>query len=850
MTPHTWARISDLFEEALEHPPEARGAFLDALGATDGAAAAEVASLLEAHHRPGEFLPELPAMTEPPDLTGRLVGAYRLHRPIGTGGTGVVYLAERSDGAFDKHVAVKLLSVAFQQSRERFVRERRMLAGLEHPNIARLLDAGATPDHLLYLVMEFVEGVPIDRYCADRQSSVDDRLALLQQVCAGVAHAHRNLIVHCDIKPENVLVTADGTAKLLDFGIARLIDAARAVTRLRPATPAYSSPEQLKGDAITTASDVYSLGVLAYVLLTGTGPYGRRSNRVDEMVHAVLTMDPLRASLAPGLAAHEARQLRGDLDNVLAKAVARDPARRYASVEQLAGDLDAVRRGFPVRARPDTLAYRLRRAAGRHRAAFALGGVLGAGLLAATVVSLGQARLAERRFDDLQALARTVVFDVNDQLATIAGTTATRKLVVQSALQYLDRLNQEAGADVTLRTELAAAYLKIGKVQGGAFMPNLGDSAGAIASFRKAIDLTAGRGGPELARLRIEALIAVAQLSADPSQGAPEFAAAARAAEQLLSSAANDVQSLRLLADAYHGLATVAHLTNNVPEHLAMAAQQLEVRERLIVLGGRAWPDQASHARALAQHALALQQEGNNELALAQLERAETQLDAALVRAVTNQLLQRGLAEILSRKAPVLIALGRPDEAAQELQAAMAILEPLVESDPLDVQYRADLAFAWYRLGDARRAEGRLDDALALNQRALTVRRQRAERHPGFIFVPWELTRSLTSVADLLLVVSPPRLDEAAALFAEARAVGLRTLEQAPSYTQVRRQVAMAEEGLARVALARGGPEAAAEAASRLSASAATWREVGSRSAGDATVARELARIERLLAVP
>jgi tetratricopeptide (TPR) repeat protein len=592
---------------------------------------------------------------------------------------------------------------------------------------------------------------------------------------------------------------------------------------------------------------VYSLGALAYVLLTGGGPYGKQPTRADEMMHAVLTAEPTRASRAPGLAPHEARRLKGDLENILAKAVARDPERRYASVEQFAGDLDAFRRGFPVRARPDTVAYRLRRTIGRHRAAFALAAVLGIGLVAATAFSVRQARLAERRFEDLRALAHTVVFDVSDGLATIPGTTATRKLVVQTALQYLDRLSRDGAAEGSLRGELAAAYLRIGRVQGGAFVPNLGDSAGAIASFRKAIAAAGNDGDPALERLRIGGLIGVAQLAVDPIRGSPDFDAAIRAAGRLLARDAHDIQSLRLLADAYHGRATVAHLTNNVPEHLAMASRQIEVRERIGALGTTEWQDAAALARARAQLALALQQAGHDAGALAELDRAHATLAARRARAGTNQVLQRGLAEVLSRKAPVLLALGRPADAARDVQAAVDLLQPLVDSDPLNVQYRADLAYAWLRLGDARQAEGRHDEALELHRRALAIRRERAERHPGFVFAPWELTRSLNSVADVLLAVSPPRADEAAVLFTEARDVGLRTLVRSPSYTQVRKQVAVAAAGLGRVAQVRGAARAA-EAHTLLGRSTNIWREIVAERPEDVQSGRELRRVEALLA--
>jgi len=811
MTPVTWARITDLFEQALDCPPGGREAFLADLRLRDPAAAAEVVSLLEAHESPGEFLPPLPLLSDPPELAGRVAGAYRLVRVLGTGGTGVVYLAERDDGTFAKRVAVKILSAAFLPLRERFLRERQLLARLDLPNIARLLDAGSTADDLLYLVMEFVDGEPVDRHCARHRLTMSERVALLLQVCAGLAHAHRNLVVHCDIKPENVLVTADGTVKLLDFGIAHQLDPSRSITRHRPATPAYSSPEQLEGRAITTGSDVYSLGVLAYVVLTGRGPYALRSDRIDEMVRAVLTAEPLRASQIPGLAPPDARRLRGDLETVLLKAVAKDPARRYASVEQFADDLEACRRGTPVRARRDSVAYRLGKAVARHPVAFAVAGTLAVGLVAAAVISLRQASLAQRRFDDLRGFAHATVFDVNDALAPIPGTTAARKLVVQTALQYLDRLSQDDVEDPALSQELAAAYIRIGKVQGGAFLPNLGDSSGAIASFRKAIAAAGDTGDAALQRLRIEATINVAQLSVDPIGGAPDFDAAIGAAERLLVQEPGDVQSLRLLADAYHGRATIAHLTGSVPEHMAMAERQVAIRDRLRAAGRTDWPDEASRARALAQLALALGQQGDFAGALAELDLAQAAIGAALSATRPNQMLERGLAEVRSRKIPVLLALGRVDDASDEAKAAIELLEPLVVSDAVNIQYRADLAYAWLRQGDARQAEGRLEEALALHRRALAVRRERAERHPGFIFVPWELTRSLNSVAALLLETRPPHVDEAAALYAEARAAGLRTLETAPSYEQVRRQVRVAEEGLARTVLLTSGATARAD---------------------------------------
>jgi len=834
MTPDRWTRITELFAQALDLAREERAAFLAALQSRDADAAAEVASLLDAHERPGDFLPDLPA-TDAPDLAGCRIGTYRLVRLLGTGGTGAVYLAERSDGAFDKQVAVKILSAAFVQSRDRFLRERQLLARLDHPNVARLLDAGATADQALYLVMEYVDGVPIDRYCREGRLTVAERLPLLLQVCAGVAHAHQNLIVHCDIKPENILVTADGVVKLLDFGIARLLDPEGAVTRLRPATPAYASPEQLSGGPITTSSDVYSLGVLACVVLTGHGPGPATGERGDDRIRA----------RGAGLSPADVRAVRGDLDTVLARATAPEPARRYSSVEQLADDLEAYRRGFPVRARPDTLAYRLRRAVGRHRPSVALVATLVAGLMATTVFSIRQARLAERRFTDLRAFARSIVFDVNDALEPIPGTTAARRLVVATGLQYLDGLSQQGIGSLALREELAVAYLRIGKVQGGSFVPNLGDSAGALASFRKALAIASAADSPVLERLRIESLIGIAQLAVDPAQARSEYARAAAAAGTLLAADPSNLQTMRLLADAWQGEATVANLTNDVAGHLPIAVRQVPMRERIWALG-REDTDVASLARAIGQVALAYEQRGSHVDALAHLERAQATIEAVSDESGRNQILRRGLAEARSRKIPVLAAMGRIAEATSEAEAVLALLQPLVESDPLNVPYRIDLSYVYLRLGDVRAAEGRFDEALDFHRRALAIRRERAARHAGFLFAPWELTRSLNAVAAALLGASPQRVDEAHALFTEAQAVGLAALQHAPSYTQVRVQVAIAEEGLARLAAARsGGTENERTVLWRRSA--ARWREVAAHSVGDRASLQSAERIEAML---
>jgi tetratricopeptide (TPR) repeat protein len=592
---------------------------------------------------------------------------------------------------------------------------------------------------------------------------------------------------------------------------------------------------------------VYALGVLGYVVLAGSGPYSLRTTRAIEAVHAALSADPIPASRLPGVRSAHARTLRGDLENILAKAVAKDPKGRYASAEGLAQDLDSFRQGFPVRARADTVVYRVRRFVGRHRLACAAATLGLACLVAAVMFSSRQARIAAQRFDDLREFAHVIVFDVDDVMRPIPGTTAARKLVVDTALRYLDRLGRDGRADPTLRQELAAAYIRVGKVQGGAFMPNLGETSGAVTSFEKAVAVVGeSPASPALERLRIEAHINIALLATDPVHGAPDFERAIAAAARQLAATPDDVQTLRLMAQAYHGQATIAHLINHVPDHERAAARAVEIRERVLAISG-GWQDQIDLARQYSQHALALLQKEDPEGALQKLRQARAASDAAFATAPSNQMVIRGLAESRSRTAAALENLRRYPEAVVELEAAMALLEPLVASDADNRQYRADLAYAWARMGDIRRGEGRLDEALSWHRNALTVRRARARVDSAFMFVPWELARSLNIVGELLLDLSPHNSNEARRMFDEARDVAEQTLGFAPSFNEVRKQLAISYEGLSRAALVER-PPAVQDAARLLEQSVAVWRDVSQRSVGDRRHASRSEHVERRLA--
>jgi serine/threonine protein kinase/tetratricopeptide (TPR) repeat protein len=464
-------------------------------------------------------------------IEGQRFGAYQVIREIGRGGMGAVYLAGRADDQFKKRVALKVLraDINAQEVLDRFRHERQILASFDHPNIAGLLDGGSTPNGEPYLVMDYVEGTPIDQYCDSHGLTVAERITLFRQVCSAVQYVHQNLIVHRDLKPSNILVTPDGVPKLLDFGIAKIlkpemmadmVNATRAEDRVM--TPAYASPEQVRGEPITTASDIYSLGVVLFEILTGRQPYRVKGDTAHELARVICDEEPDKPSTAirktnqgtaqPPSRVEEVsrkrstepdrleRRLKGDLDNILLKAMRKEPQRRYASVEQFSEDLHRHLANLPVSAHEDSLRYRTEKFVRRNMVAVTAGAVAVLSLIAGlvvTTIAFRQARneraLAESRFEDVRKLAHTFIFDVHDAIQNLSGATPARSLIVKTGAEYLDRLATAPMSNSTLKDslqqELAEGYVKIGDVEGNPFVSNLGDITKALENYRKALGL-------------------------------------------------------------------------------------------------------------------------------------------------------------------------------------------------------------------------------------------------------------------------------------------------------------------------------------------------------------------------
>ncbi len=499
-SPNSWSELKALFFELSDMLPAEREVRLRTVANADAALAADLRSLLAAHDvsdaQFNDVLPQslgfLEARREAPTLVGREVGHYLVTRLVGRGGMGAIYEAHRADDEFRKRVAIKTIWRGAESDvvLHRFRTERQILASLQHPHIAALLDGGVTSDGLPYFVMEFVDGAGIDHYCASHRLGVADRVRLVREVCDAVQYAHQNLVVHRDIKPGNVLVTPDGVPKLLDFGIAKLIgtDGAGGHTLteagLRPFTITYASPEQLRGQAVSTATDVYSLGVLLFELLTGRPPFAASGGTSHELMREITEQDPPRLSGACDATAMStypdpsrvSRELTGDLDAIVQMALRKEPERRYQSAEQLSLDLRRYLEHQPVVAGPDTWSYRAAKFTRRHRTTVVAAGLLAVSLIGGTVATWRQARAAAQERDHAQAEARRADAERDKAQQVTAflqrtlgsadpsqlGRDVTLREVLDSASVSLTSLASQPSVEGELRRVLGDTYFSLG----------------------------------------------------------------------------------------------------------------------------------------------------------------------------------------------------------------------------------------------------------------------------------------------------------------------------------------------------------------------------------------------------
>jgi serine/threonine protein kinase len=787
MTEESWRRVDELFLAALDLPPAERAAFFDRECGFDLELRQEAESLLAADAADGRGIALIvedaaASLFEPDAMAGKRLGAYQVVREIGRGGMGVVYLAVRADQAFERRVAVKVVKrgVDTDAVLGRFRHERQILAGLDHPYIARLIDGGTSADGRPYFVMEYVEGRPIGEFCQERGLTVRQRCELFRKVCEPVAYAHRNLVIHRDLKPANILVTAEGSPKLLDFGIARLLsldpgeNTLGQPTRTGSAlTPAYASPEQRRGEAVNTATDVYSLGAVLFEILTGQAPPADRDLSVERPIGK-----PSEVT--------EDRELAGDLDNIVLKATHPEQERRYQSVDHLSEDIGRYLTGRPVLAREDRFAYRAAKFIRRNRLAVLGACVLLIGLTAGVTMVLWEARQAElqrqraeRRVGQLVDLANRTLFDVHALIERLPGATEARKKIVGATLEYLDQLAKETGNDARVQSALAAAYLRVAAIRGYPDKPNLGDLPGALETYGKSAKIlevllsrdprnpilqliradvcegagqvlsAMGRSTEAAVEVRRGIGIAEAVLAQEPGNMRARKSASqlhqalaetmvnfdpAAAEQQILKrlpvdqrlAAENpqDLDSLALVAETYSLLGRVVNKRSG--DSLLYFRKSAELRERILAIR----PNDAQVQRDLMMVYIHIADKLGNPLfnrlgdATGALEyyRKSARINEAILAAdPANQLSRYDLSQVYLRIGMSLDKDREIPESLKMLDKSAAILESIVAQTPKGVGYRHFLSAAYGFKGERLKRLRQYRPALGFYQRSLQL---------------------------------------------------------------------------------------------------------------------------------
>ena len=749
-----WERIQSLFLEAIDLPPTERSSFLDTACAGDEQVRREVESLI-AHdstdeHRITDALGDAAqSLFESEDVSGTRLGAWRVIKEIGRGGMGTVYLACRDDDQFRKHVAIKVVKRGMDTAEllSRFRHERQILAQLDHPFIARLIDSGNTPQGRPFLVMEYVQGRPIDAYCRQDGLDVVARCRLFLKVCQAVSYAHRNLVIHRDLKPGNILVATDGSPKLLDFGVAKLLDpetdpgVATTIATGRLLTPEYASPEQVHGELVGAASDIYALGAILYELLAGVKAQQLTTHTPSELERVICQTEvqPPSTRIEPGNVRLRKR-LEGDLDTIVLKAMRKEPDERYSSVDLFYKDINRHLKGRTITARPPSITYRFGKFARRHKFSMAAAVLVIISMVVGTWISLVEARRArveqrraEARLSQMVELANRALFDVHGSIERLPGATDARRQLVKTTLDYLENLSKEASGDQRLNKALGAAYYRLGDLQGYPYKPNLGDTAGAIKSYWSSATLLdpIRRAHPqdaEAQRLWLETQKHLAELLYSTGDSA--------AASKLLHDALPVGAAFAKLPDAgvegeriqgeIYGILANSDGKLNPGEQLPNARGYLEIFSGLAAR----FPDHGDfvleQANAYALMGNLLLRQGDSRGALEPYLQC-LKLREKLVKDHPNDVVYKRnlmigyghVGDVLGN--PVMLSLGDSAGARANYGKAVAIAEEISNADPNDLTAKYDLATSLQRLGMVDVSASERAESLATLQRSASM---------------------------------------------------------------------------------------------------------------------------------
>jgi eukaryotic-like serine/threonine-protein kinase len=718
-----WQRVKTIAADAWAQPADQQAPYVHAAAGGDETVETEALSLLQAMGAVGQRF-DVPALAARdvcqaaaeviaagrPVVVGESIGPWRLIRELGRGGMAVVYLAERNDSDFVQRAAIKLVRAAVDDEvlLGRFREERRILAALDHPLIARFIDGGTTAMGLPYVVMEYVEGIRIDAFCERRALAIRERVELFRKVCSAVHYAHQRLVVHRDLKASNILVDGDGRPKLLDFGIAKILDPAISVdltrTLARMVTPESASPEQIRGDVITTASDVYGLGVMLYRLLTGRSPYRTPIKSDAEMMRAICDDPPVPPNTGVR-----------DLDLIVLKALRKESERRYTTADQFAEDLERFLTLRPVLAADDNFTYRARKFIGRHRVSVASAVAVVVAISIGTATAAWQARVAERernraqrQFNAVRTLAASLLGELHDAVAQLPNSLPARELLMRRATDYLDSLATEAGGDPALRRELAFGYRRLGEIQGLSGMPNLGEHAASKGSYEKAAALFESLGDRSL-----------------------------------------DVDSRLVFAQTYLGLANTVYQTNEPQREDYRRRAQVVIDPLLLAMpsdpkvlatAGQLWWTLGVAREGAKDYA------GAEALFLKAVRAGEARLQASPQDAAASRNLS-----IMYRKVGTEEELqDRRDEAIEWYRKALALDLSRLQQSPALAVTMLDVSFSRGAIGSALFAKGETVAALDEYRQAVELRRQAVAREPNDEFAIGSLLRGHDRLASML----------------------------------------------------------------------------------------------------
>ena len=798
MQTENWKKVKAILDEVLSVEPSKRREFLEDQ-TVDREIRVEVESLLGFEDRAENAL-QLSAVDFSRDffdnvdgknpLINQQIGVYRIIRELGSGGMGAVFLAERTDGKFSQIAALKILKREMNTEilRRRFETEREILASLDHPHIARLLDAGTSRDNIPYIAMEYVEGMPLDEYADKNALNLDQRLDLFCKLCEAIDFAHRNLIVHRDLKPSNIFVTNEGVPKLLDFGISKILNEnfaesnAATITSMGVLTPSYASPEQLMGKSVTTATDIYSLGVILYELLSGHRPFENSEKDLKQIYDAVVETDPPlpsavrdsgfrisdlkndrskfekkrtknqnrktnpKSQIPNPKSAHpksripNPKLLSGDLDNIILKSLKKEPERRYATAGLFAEDIKRHQNGLPVSARPDTFSYRAGKFIKRNSLAVTAAALILLAIFGGLIATLWQARAAqterakaEKRFNEVRELANSFLFEITPEIENLPGSTRAKELLVKRALKYLDALSMDAGENPELQRELAAAYEKVGDVQGNVLKANIGDTKGALESYRKAGAIRTKLFENNKDNIELKAELAKnSQLIGDVlfstgevKKAVENYRQAVDWQREIISQNPPDLQRAQIaLASAEFALGRTFFWNSQYDDALKYYYSAQEILRKT---------NQADSSGEEIIHKLAdtyvhigdaYSWQGKPEKGLKEILKGSEMIEPLVGRNPNNILFRKSLWTANLKAGEVYLDLEKYGESLKHYEKALELAKNTADADPENVSAKRDLALSYNKIGDALDSIGKGESALANIRKALKFQQE------------------------------------------------------------------------------------------------------------------------------